>query len=263
MQFLPDGSLCWIRPGVDLRNYRVAQSDERYGGARVSELLGIDVPDSTDDSDTERVEKEKNVKNVFVTKGNAEDYDIEKVVQELEASTTEKSKRKRKKKSKKKKNRIINPDNTNVEKGIKGAPEASEAAVVTDAIEAITARETIGASEASRTVKKDGTFNTVEVIEPEVAEATLVLVSEKTKDDHAQINEEPKSILNPDQQLEPKSQEIPECSTCFEPRTQTFLLVPCGHATFCQNCAIQFCTTEPKKCPTCRGQVTGKIRVFQ
>ena len=256
MQFLPDGSLCWIRPGVDLRNYRVAQSDERYGGARVSELLGLGVPDSTDDSDTETVEKEKNVKNVFVTKGNAEDYNIEKVVQELEAST-EKSKRKRKKKSKKK-NKIVNSDNTNVEKGTKEV-----AGGVSDAIESFKVRETIDASEASKTVKITGTFNTVEVVEPEVAEDTLVLASEKTKDDNAQINEEPKAILNPDQHLEPKPQKIPECSTCFEPRDRTFLLVPCGHATFCQNCATQFCTTGPKKCPTCRGQVTGKIRVFQ
>ena len=30
----------------------------------------------------------------------------------------------------------------------------------------------------------------------------------------------------------------PECSTCFEPRIRTYLLLPCGHATFCEKCAI-------------------------
>ena len=31
-----------------------------------------------------------------------------------------------------------------------------------------------------------------------------------------------------------------DCSTCFEPRTRTFLLLPCGHATFCEKCATYF-----------------------
>ena len=58
-------------------------------------------------------------------------------------------------------------------------------------------------------------------------------------------------------------QRIPDCSTCFEPRTRTFILLPCGHATFCQACAEHFCNSEDKRCPTCRTKVTGKNRVFQ
>ena len=57
----------------------------------------------------------------------------------------------------------------------------------------------------------------------------------------------------------------PECTTCFEPRIRTFLLLPCGHATFCEKCAAYFCEIEDKnrrKCPTCRTMVTGKIRAF-
>ena len=54
--------------------------------------------------------------------------------------------------------------------------------------------------------------------------------------------------------------EEPTCSICFEPRTQTYLLTPCGHATFCENCATHFC--DDKKCPICRTVVTGKIKVF-
>ena len=53
-----------------------------------------------------------------------------------------------------------------------------------------------------------------------------------------------------------------ECSTCFEPRIRTFLLLPCGHATFCEKCATHFCESEEKRCPTCRATVTGKVRVF-
>ena len=52
----------------------------------------------------------------------------------------------------------------------------------------------------------------------------------------------------------------PTCSICFEPRTQTYLLTPCGHATFCENCANHFC--NDKRCPICRTMVTGKIKVF-
>ena len=54
--------------------------------------------------------------------------------------------------------------------------------------------------------------------------------------------------------------EEPTCSICFEPRTQTYLLTPCGHATFCENCANHFC--NDKRCPICRTVVTGKIKVF-
>ena len=53
-----------------------------------------------------------------------------------------------------------------------------------------------------------------------------------------------------------------DCSTCFEPRTRTFLLLPCGHATFCEKCATYFCESEEKRCPTCRATITGKVRVF-
>ena len=56
--------------------------------------------------------------------------------------------------------------------------------------------------------------------------------------------------------------EEPTFSICFEPRTQTYLLTPCGHATFCESCATHFCNSKDKKCPICRTMVTGKIKVF-
>ena len=54
----------------------------------------------------------------------------------------------------------------------------------------------------------------------------------------------------------------PECSTCFEPRIRSYLLLSCGHATFCEKCATHFCDSEDKRCPTCRATITGKVRVF-
>ena len=56
---------------------------------------------------------------------------------------------------------------------------------------------------------------------------------------------------------------IPECTTCLEPRTRTYILLPCGHATFCQECAEHLCNSDDKRCPICRTRITGKNRVFQ
>ena len=81
-------------------------------------------------------------------------------------------------------------------------------------------------------------------------------------------DEDQEHLLEEVQQNNKKPTEVPsepECSTCFEPRTRTFALVPCGHATFCEKCATFFCEIEDKnsrKCPTCRTMVTGKLRVF-
>ena len=162
------------------------------------------------------------------TKANAEEYDIEKVLQELqelEVSTKgEKPKRKRKKKSKKK----------------KSTAAGAEAVEVIEGIEIIEATEVIEASE--------------------VIEATEV--STPTESNEAKIDIS-KPVQNPDQQFVQTEPRIPECSTCFEPRTRTFLLLPCGHATFCQACTEHFCNSDNKRCPTCQTNITGKVRVFQ
>ena len=65
--------------------------------------------------------------------------------------------------------------------------------------------------------------------------------------------------------IDQQSPDLPselECSTCFEPRIRTFALLPCGHATFCENCATYFCESPDKRCPTCRAMTTGKVRLF-
>ena len=148
----------------------------------------------------------KNVKTVTVTQGDVDDYNIDRMLQNLEVSGN-KTKPKRKRKKKKK---------NDCEK-----PEEEEIENIGDPDQSINASEHEGV-----------------------------------------IGEPIVNIKNPDDQ----PVEVPtgpwECSTCFEPRIRTFLLVPCGHATFCEKCATYLCDSEDKRCPTCRAIISGKIRVF-
>ena len=180
--------------------------------------------------------KEKNVKTAFITKGNAEEYDIEKVLRELEVSTEGKKPKRKQKKSKKKKSTAAGAEAVEVIEGIEviEATEITEATEVSEATEIIEATEFIEATE----------------------------VSTSTESNEAKITQS-KPVQNPEQQIEQTEPRIPECSTCFEPRARTFLLLPCGHATFCQACAEHFCDSDDKRCPTCRTNITGKVRVFQ
>ena len=52
-----------------------------------------------------------------------------------------------------------------------------------------------------------------------------------------------------------------ECSICFCDRIRTFALVPCGHATFCEDCAKRI-LENVRKCPTCQSVIDTKLRVF-
>ena len=52
-----------------------------------------------------------------------------------------------------------------------------------------------------------------------------------------------------------------ECTICFEPRNPTYLFFPCGHATFCKDCALRLAENE-KRCPDCRSTIQGTCRVF-
>ena len=60
--------------------------------------------------------------------------------------------------------------------------------------------------------------------------------------------------------------EAPTCTICMGPREKSFLLLPCGHATFCDACSTQIMSSlsaMERRCPTCRNPITGKVRVFQ
>ena len=54
-----------------------------------------------------------------------------------------------------------------------------------------------------------------------------------------------------------------ECTICFEPRNPSYLFFPCGHATFCKDCALHLSETTEKRCPDCRSRILGTCRVFQ
>ena len=54
-----------------------------------------------------------------------------------------------------------------------------------------------------------------------------------------------------------------ECTICFEPRNPSYLFFPCGHATFCKDCALRLYQTAEKRCPDCRSPIQGTCRVFQ
>ena len=52
-----------------------------------------------------------------------------------------------------------------------------------------------------------------------------------------------------------------DCSICFGTRIHTFVFVPCGHATFCEDCATRI-FNEVKKCPTCQALITHSVRLY-
>ena len=53
-----------------------------------------------------------------------------------------------------------------------------------------------------------------------------------------------------------------ECSICFCVREKTFVIIPCGHATFCEHCSLRICN-DTKRCPTCQTPTEGRLRIFQ
>ena len=124
------------------------------------------------------VHKERKDKKVesYVTKGRAEDYDIEKVLQDLKDDP---KKPKKKKKSKKKQ---------------------------------------------------------LYYLEPKPAKET-----EKKTDSQG-------------------SQEFPDCTICYCPREKTFMLEPCGHATFCEDCTERI---RKGRCPNCQAPIIGTRRIYQ
>ena len=53
-----------------------------------------------------------------------------------------------------------------------------------------------------------------------------------------------------------------ECTICFCVREKTFVIIPCGHATFCEHCSIRICN-DTKRCPTCQTPTKERLRIFQ
>ena len=163
-----------------------------------------------------------------MTQGNDEEYDIEDVLKKLEISEVpnEKPKGKQKKKKGKKKNSA--ETDVNIENPDQDQPRSDQPV------------------EAS--VDEDQNVNAFE--DPEQEQ-----LLDEIEENNSNTNDKPSDEVPSE----------PECTTCFEPRIRTFLLLPCGHATFCEKCAAFFCENEDKnsrRCPTCRTMITGKIRAF-
>ena len=52
------------------------------------------------------------------------------------------------------------------------------------------------------------------------------------------------------------------CEVCLTAPRQGFALVPCGHARFCESCALRVAELNVG-CPVCRAQITMVMRLFQ
>lgn len=48
------------------------------------------------------------------------------------------------------------------------------------------------------------------------------------------------------------------CKICFAKKSN-IALIPCGHSTFCRECAMKF----DNECPVCRTVITGKIKLYK
>ena len=60
---------------------------------------------------------------------------------------------------------------------------------------------------------------------------------------------------------DPPAQEE-SCEVCLVALAQGFALVPCGHARFCESCALRVAELDAG-CPVCRAQITMVMRLFQ
>ena len=179
----------------------------------------------------------KNVKSITVTQGNAEEYDIEDELKKLGISEVpaEKSKRKQKKKGKKKNS--AKEDVNVVDRGVQDQPTSDQP---------VEAHADEDVNVIDQSVQDQPTSD-----QPDEDQEHLL---KEVQQNNSSTNKKPTEVPSE-----------PECSICFEPRTRTFLLLPCGHATFCEKCATFLCEIGDKnsrKCPTCRKMITGKVRVF-
>lgn len=100
-----------------------------------------------------------------------------------------------------------------------------------------------------------------------------------------QENERPEEEPQPDPQQVAPNERISVCSICLDSPVANIVLVPCGHAQFCEPCleashrgAMEVYLANPQdwteeelngaplqqqeRCPTCRAHVT-RMRFFQ
>ena len=88
--------------------------------------------------------------------------------------------------------------------------------------------------------------------------------SVKAEDESVELVESAVSTSDNEAKSSPNVNDVEdnECSICFCVREKTFVIIPCGHATFCEHCSIRICN-DTKRCPTCQTPTTGRLRIFQ
>ena len=60
----------------------------------------------------------------------------------------------------------------------------------------------------------------------------------------------------------PKAAMGSECTICCNPRQKTYAFVPCGHASFCNDCSSSIFARQGT-CPICRTHINSMFRIFQ
>ena len=71
------------------------------------------------------------------------------------------------------------------------------------------------------------------------------------------------AIVTLEEEVNDNADDAVNCTICFEARNQTYIFYPCGHATFCKDCALRLFNNATKTCPDCRTAIKDTFRVFQ
>ena len=96
-------------------------------------------------------------------------------------------------------------------------------------------------------------------------EETLSSEAVETKEQVQAVDilEEEVVALEVEKGVENNAEDTVNCTICFEARNQTYIFYPCGHATFCKDCALKLSQNATKTCPDCRTNIKDTFRVFQ
>ena len=181
-----------------------------------------------------------------VTQGNDQEYDIDRVLQFLGVDDSSTKKPKRKPKKKRAQGQLQEP--SNVEQSATPStpiPPAASASSVTPV--------------TSITQGNDQEYDIERVRQ------SLSVDDDSSKKKPKRKSKKKKTKKTQDQIQDASNVEKPtydECTICFEPRNPTYLFFPCGHATFCKDCALRLSENEEKRCPDCRSTIQGTCRVF-
>ena len=94
-------------------------------------------------------------------------------------------------------------------------------------------------------------------------EETLSSEAVETKEQVQAVDilEEEVVALEVEKGVENNAEDTVNCTICFEARNQTYIFYPCGHATFCKDCALKLSQHATKTCPDCRTNIKDTFRV--